>query len=383
MSGETVYTGHLVTVNGEDISVRSSRNGSCYSSFELLRAKTSDSSELRLTAPQNLIVIDSIKSGKGRTLDNDFYSIVVKPVLDMIGYEHTVIKTKSHDTVSQIAKELNVNESHTVIFISGDTSISEFLNNLSTKSVFNSEQGKAELCILPLPMGTGNAWASSLSHVDPVQSFGKYIRGSLTLESFPLYRAVFPDDYSIVFFIIFSLGFHANMLHACENPELKKMGTERFRRAAETILQNYNLDHSITVEHSVGTYAYFALINTPNLELEYRPSPLSDALKSELHLLGYSSNLNTKKLTAKIMQGYQNKLGDYIQEDKNVTYRSFKSNFDIILNYPKDSPRHKFEICCDGTLINLLEHQRDDIYNKIHFEFLRHYSDFSLRVFHR
>lgn len=232
-------------------------------------------------------------------------------------------------------------------------------------------------------MGTGNAWASSLSHVNPIESFGSYIGGSLRLSSFPLYRALFPNNYSIVFFIIFSLGFHANLLHACEDPELKKIGTERFKMAAQKILQEYDLRLDISVGQFSNSYAYFAIINTTNLEQTYIPSPLSDPLKPELHILGYSSGLSTEKLTQEIMRGYQNKIGDGIGMTEGVTYRPLASNFDVVLDYPENSPAYKFEICCDGTLLNFSEQQLENAYsNKIQIEFLTCYSPFSLKVFH-
>lgn len=377
----TIETRHLVTIGDDEFSVKSCRSGSSYTSFELVMAKTGSKRRCNFTQPTNMVVVDSVQSGTGRTPANDFYAIVMEPVLSRLNVKHTIIKTMSRDSVSEFAEGLDVNEGHTVLFLSGDTSISEFFNSLPLSVSENAE--KSNLCILPIPMGTGNAWASSLSHVNPIESFGSYIGGSLRLSSFPLYRALFPNNYSIVFFIIFSLGFHANLLHACEDPELKKIGTERFKMAAQKILQEYDLRLDISVGQFSNSYAYFAIINTTNLEQTYIPSPLSDPLKPELHILGYSSGLSTEKLTQEIMRGYQNKIGDGIGMTEGVTYRPLASNFDVVLDYPENSPAYKFEICCDGTLLNFSEQQLENAYsNKIQIEFLTCYSPFSLKVFH-
>lgn len=380
---ETLVTkSHLATIGNEDYFVKTKKNGSKYLSFELISRSTSAVDYPKVTIPKNLVIVDSIYSGVGRPPEIDIYSIVIHPILERLNMKHTLIKTTSRDSVELFAKSISVDKPYTIIFISGDTSISEFLNSLPQKASKSSLQ-PFDLCLLPIPMGTGNAWASSLGYVSPVEAFGDFLKGSLTPCKFPLYKAIFPNGYSVVFFIIFSLGFHANLLHACANPKYEHMGDERFQMAGKEILEEYDLDLDISVNDLNNCYAYFVLINTPNLEVSYKPSPLSDPLEEELRLLGYSSKLNKERLQEKIMLGYKIKSKEDLPADENVTYKPLTNEFDIVLNYsPVNSPVYKFEICCDGLLFNLLDEQLEgEFCNKIHIEYVHQYSGFSLKVY--
>lgn len=372
---------HIITVGDEEFYVRSRKDGSKYTYFDLECSSTEHASNSQLTLPNetNLVVLDSVNSGVGRTEQNDFYKLVIKPLLDKLAVPHELIKTTSYDSVASFSKSLNPQENYTILVISGDTTISEIFNNLP--------QGPCtrQLCLLPLPMGTGNAWATSLGFISPVTAFRDFLTGRCKPNRIPLYKASFPNGYSIVFFIIFSLGFHANLLHACEDPKYATMGVEKFQIAAQTILENYDLALNISAGGITKSYAYFALINTPNLEATYKPSPLSNALEQELRLLGYSSRLEKSELVEKIMQGYRNKPNQDLVTNDNVIYKSIVEDFDITLNYsPKNSPRSKFEICCDGTLHNMLDYEPTDkceSSNRIHVKFLQDYSCFMLQVY--
>lgn len=379
---ETLVTkSHLATIGDEDYFVKTKKKGSKYLSFELISQNTTAEEYPRVAIPNNLVIVDSINSGIGRPPEIDIYSIVIHPILERLNMKHTLIRTTSRDSVELFAKSLSVDKFYTILFISGDTSISEFLNNLPQKA--SKSLQPFDLCLLPIPMGTGNAWASSLGYLSPIEAFGDFLKGSLTPCKFPLYKAIFPNGNSIVFFIIFSLGFHANLLHACANPKYEHMGNERFQMAGKVVLEEYELDLDISVNDSNNCYAYFALINTPNLEVSYKPSPLSDPLEEELRLLGYSSRLNKERLLEKIMLGYKTKSKEDLPVDENVTYMPLTSEFDIVLNYsPEDSPVYKFEICCDGLLFNLLDQQPEgEFCNKIHIEYVHRYSSFSLKVY--
>ncbi|QLL34844.1 hypothetical protein HG536_0H02190 [Torulaspora globosa] len=345
-------------------------------SFELEAVPATTRSDVPPVATGELVVIDSTASGKGRTAQDDFYQIVIGPVFEKLNLHHTLIKTTSRDSISSYARTLDTGRSYTVMLLSGDTSISELINNLPQRFC------GSELSVLPFPLGSGNAWASSLGFLDPAETLHSFLTGSLSSKHFPLYRAVFPNGYSIVFFIILSLGFHANMLHACEAPEYKRMGNERFREAGGRVLAQYDLDLGITAGGLTNSYSYFALINTPNLEPAYTPSPQSNPLRHELHVLAYSSSLGKDQLLASIMKGYRLKKGEELPKEAGTTYLPMTTDFDVKLNIdPEKAPRYKFEICCDGVLLNLLDLQSEDtVKNTIHIEFPHHYSGFNLKV---
>lgn len=357
------------------------KDGSKYISFQLekLNSRQNGKSPTR-SNESTLIVLDSINSGIGRNEDNNLYSIVIAPILEELNWEHGYFKTTSPESVKQFARSLDPLRDYEIWIISGDTTISEFYNNLPNKRT----PGKS-LRILPLPMGTGNAWANSLGFDSPITALKKYLNGKLSPRDIPLYSATFPNGYSIIFFIIFSLGFHANLLHACKDPKYAKMGAERFKIVAQLILENYDLDLNISLNGLQRSYAYFALINTPNLEATYKPSPHSNPLERELRLLGYSSSLDRSKLMEKIIQGYQNKPNEELPTNTDMIYKSITEDFTLTLNYSLEhSSRHNFEICCDGVLLNLLDYQSSDERipsNKIRFQFLNDYSSFRLQVY--
>ncbi|QLQ81961.1 hypothetical protein HG537_0G02150 [Torulaspora globosa] len=373
---ESIKRIRLACIGGQELYVVTRFVGSVRISFELESVSSSTGNDVKPNPIGELVVIDSTASGRGRTEQDDFYRIVMGPVFKKLNLQHTLIKTTSRDSISLYARSMDTSRSYMVMFLSGDTSVSELINNLP------DEFSGSDLLVLPFPLGSGNAWASSLGFMDPAETLRSFLNGSLPSRDFPLYRAVFPNGYSIVFFIILSLGFHANMLHACEVPEYKRMGNERFREAGGQVLAHYDLDLGITVGGLTNSYSYFALINTPNLEPAYMPSPQSDPLKHELHVLAYSNNLGKDQLLASIMKGYELKKGDALPKEAGITYLPMTADFDVKLNIdPDNAPRYKFEICCDGVLLNLLDLQSEDtVKNIIHIEFLRRYSGFNLKV---
>lgn len=378
----------LISFNGLHYSVNIEFEGNKYKSFQL-KTNSSENSDPAISDPAVyslesntvLTVIDSIKSGTGRTNENDLCNNVIVPILSALGVTFQVLKTTSCKSVGEFAQTIDRNYNHIIIVISGDTSISELLNNLPTS---DSKARESQLCLLPLPMGTGNAWASSLKLKCPIQTFRGFINKRLSPKIFPLYRAIFPNKKSSVFFIILSLGFHANLLHLCNDRRFTSMGVERFQIASKEIFDNYNLTYQIKIPGIIdGKFSYFAVINTPNLEPYYMPSPSSDPLNSELHVIGYSASLKRDQLLQRIMKGYSNKPGDSLIDD-GVTYKPIDGDFEIIVkDDPSKSPKTTFEICCDGQLLNLLDlHSAGaSSENKITVKFLKDYSCFNLKVF--
>lgn len=296
-----------------------------------------------------LLVIDSVHSGRGRTPNTDFAEIVVRPFFDVSETKYQLIKTTCSDSINRLATNLDTNCEYTILFLSGDTSISEFLNHLPSKH--------KQISIFPIPLGTGNAWASSLKLKDPGRAFSYFVNGSLKSTQFPLYKAIFSEDYAVKFFIILSMGFHANLLHLCQKPSYQKMGVERFKKASEEILENYDLDNMITLPGIISAhFSYFALINTTHLEPNYIPSPSSDPLESGLHLLGFESGLGKNELLCRVKRGYTNNVGTDIRQ-RGTIYINLPKTFDIMVENSKSESR-KYEICCDGQLINLLDHHK-------------------------
>lgn len=305
-----------------------------------------------------IIIIDSIKSGIGRNSENDFYQIVMKPILNKLEISHLYLKTDNSHSIADFAQKLDINSNYTISFLSGDTSISELINNLPQR--IHSPSRTIE--IIPIPMGSANALANSLDLTDPIQAFDLFLQKSHQISQFPLYKIIFPNGKETIFFIIFSMAFHANLLHLCTLDEhYSKLGVERFRLASDEILKNYNLNLNLKLSLKdlsspptiQSNFAYFAILNTPKLEATYIPSPKSNPLNNELHILGYSSALSEEELTTDILKGYNLKKNDDLNGN-GILYHAVSSDFDIIVESisNKDS-RYMFDTCCDGILDNL------------------------------
>ncbi|CCK69753.1 uncharacterized protein KNAG_0C06610 [Huiozyma naganishii CBS 8797] len=356
----TTVRKHLVDFCGERISVEIDKDGSKYTKFALLSEPCpQECAPPQLFTRENLIVLDSVHSGTGRTSGNDITVNVIEPVLRRLHARYQVVKSQNSKSVAEFGNQLDPTQSYTILFVSGDTSVSEFFNGVGA----GVPSPRSSLTILPIAMGTGNALANSLNLNCPVEAFASFLRGELVTAEFPLYRAILPDgETSVVFFIVLSLGFHANLLHAAENEKYKSMGVERFQEASGDILQNYKLQEQITLDKQgvAGSYAYFALVNVPNLEASYIPSPQSDPFKHELHLLAYSSSLNRKQLLERIMAGYKNRRGDELTADPYTTYKRISEGFEIKLQNKQEGPNDPaFELCLDGQLYNLLQYKSD------------------------
>ncbi|KAK5781280.1 uncharacterized protein PWA37_004712 [Arxiozyma heterogenica] len=365
---------YLITISNTSYYVLVTKDGSKYIKFELVEEKTNlNDNAMDLDNPflNNLIVLDSIKSGIGRNKDNDLFEIVIFPILQKLNIKYNYIKTNDSQCISNWTSTFQPDTfvtMTTVFFISGDTSISEFLNSLSTQKI-GIEQ--TYINILPLAMGTANALANSCGLNCPIVTLNLFLTNSLSSDCFPLYKVIFPDDSSKIFFIIFSMGFHANLLHKTTlDPFYSKMGVEKFQLASKYIFENYDFKIPITVKYSIKNnnndgppllilddlWSYFILINVPYLEENYIPSPESDPFKSELHVLGYLSKLSKSDLYNRIMKGYSNCIGDKI-DFLDTRYEPVNRDIAIKLSPVNGNclPKYCYEICCDGLLFNLLD----------------------------
>lgn len=372
MSSIETVEKNLIKFNNIQYKVSITKDGSKFKKFELSPPiQIENFSSLHSNTPktfletdassfmQNVIILDSIKSGIGRDPDIDIANIIILPILSLINCSYKYYASDSRHFISSnfINKLSNFKKGSnvTILIISGDTSISELINGLT-----DNLNDKLHLNFLPIAMGTANALANSIKLNCPIEAFSKFISMKLTSKPLPLYKAIFPDNSSTIFFIIFSMGFHANLLHLTNNLKYKSMGLERFHIAAIEILQNYKLSNNITVtdsSHPPNTifqhsFAYFALIAMPNLETTYIPSPRSNVIESELHALGHLDALTTETLTARIMQGYKNKIGDDLDQPGTV-YTPISNDCEVLLNINEDEPSYRSEVCLDGLLYNL------------------------------
>ncbi|ODV62012.1 uncharacterized protein ASCRUDRAFT_7460 [Ascoidea rubescens DSM 1968] len=334
---------------------------------------------------RKIIVLDSIHSGKGRSSSSDPYQQLLKILFNSenLNVDHDYYKTDSIDFISNFSSNLlkAIDSSNklpvTLIIISGDTSINEFVNNLPHIPDFQND-----ILISVLPLGSGNALASELNIIDPIDSIKKLISNSSKGSKLPLYNATFSDGSylflnpeikvsSFNFFLIFSWCFHASLVADSEDPSLKSKGVERFQIAANYNLnkkiQTYNCDLSINDQQiaSNSNYSYFILSAVKNLQDNFNISPLSNLLNQDLYLLlmHYNNDIdgqsNNKNLLNVMNQAFNN--ANHIDDTnffksnqldyyKIKDYKNHNNDFQINLKI-NESEKNMCRVCLDGTII--------------------------------
>lgn len=339
-------------------------------SYKLIKANDrSTDCFLKFDRDTQIIVIDSVKSGTSRNDRSDLYKLVIEPLFQSLGVEYKYIKTESENSIRDFARRTSFQSGfkYDILFLSGDTSISEFINALATTIL---RSAKYRISILPVPLGSGNALATSLGFKTPLQALITYLNSNKKCSPLPLYDAQLPNSTSMIFFIILSLGFHANLLHCAEDPKYKSMGVERFQVASKTVFESYDLNVGIAVNGLQSqSYSYFAVIAAPNLEPTYKPSPKSSVLKKELHILGYKAGICLEDLQDKIMRGYHNKDGEDIQEIGTI-YQCFQKNLELSIKTGHNAPKYRYDMCIDGYLLNLEDCNSKDNEYKILIRFI-------------
>lgn len=311
-----------------------------------------------------VLVIDSIKSGKGRILPSstansdapetisNIYDEVIRPILNIINVKHTYYRTETETSIAKFSsllgstKQVDGSQKQvTLIILSGDTSIHEFVNNLSSSKGAKSQR---ELNFGIIPLGTGNAFALELGITNPIEAVLNIFSNSFAetdklaelelntvkkIKPFTLYEATFSkgsyyynsNDSSeknreylekLKFFVVLSWGFHAAIVADSDSPQLRQLGNDRFKVAAldniNHIKQEYKgevyirdqTDSSNIQEESnqnqknlkkdrwhflsndpIGHYSYFLISLVNSLEPGFKISPSSDFLKSQAYVI--------------------------------------------------------------------------------------------------
>lgn len=293
---------------------------------------------------QQVIVIDSIHAGKQQKTNATFYLSLLLPLFSFLGVDHLYWKTTDANSIRSFADKVQSNS--LVIFLSGDTSVSEFVNQLQIR-----EEVIDDITVLPFPLGSGNAIANSIGLVTPLKSIEAFISG--TKSHLPLYKASFKNAQlldgttidSVYFLIVFSWGLHATLIYRSDRPEMRlKYGNERFAMAAKEISQ---LDpHFIT--QSGDDLSYLLLTSLPKLEATFTISPNSNPFIDELHLIEIP-HVAPARLMEVVMKGYDN--GNHINENE-VSYNAIKEYpWELQINSQMD-PNFCY-ICVDGSIFRM------------------------------
>ncbi|KAG7926756.1 hypothetical protein KL925_003041 [Ogataea polymorpha] len=237
----------------------------------------------------NVVVLDSVKSGN-RVSTKDVYKQLLLPLLDSWNLSHRYIATTSPETSRQVAASIGAAPT-LLILISGDTTITELVNSVAST---------ATVTLLTVPMGTGNAFAHSVGLSTPLEAVQALTGG--TAHPLRLYEAVFEPGsrllaqghtqpvLSLRFLVVGSWGLHACLVADSDSPELRKLGNERFKVAAQHILEKNPVFHGsfrtdgLAVEDHAAL-SYFVVAAVPRFEATFEISPASDPAENALHVV--------------------------------------------------------------------------------------------------
>ncbi|KAI3404619.2 hypothetical protein KGF56_002564 [Candida oxycetoniae] len=333
-----------------------------------------------------VLIIDSLKSGTGRSDDKDISRSLIEPLFQLLEIEFTLFKTKTARSIEEIAKSLEpVNT--TVIFISGDTSITEFINGLGK---IQDDFKPVSISIFPIPAGTGNSFALSLGLANQLSAVAQLFK-STQLSPLYLYNLKLPQgSYHLVqneaknlinsnmrFIVVFSWAFHASLVADSDTPNLRKYGLKRFQIAAQNNLsrvQEYQGDVIIKSasgreEIIKGPFAYWLLTPAQKFEPTFEISPRGNILENCLYLVAFRTKEEERK-----KDNSSSGTGNYIMdimtevydggkhiENPNVIYKKINKGdcVNLLTKNSKELQQRRF--CVDGSIIALPETNNHEI----------------------
>lgn len=327
----------------------------------------------------DIYVIESVTAGNSHP-SSSFYQSTLKKVFAQFGILHSYFQTKTVDSIPDFAKSFNGN--HTIpasnkrylfIFLSGDTSIFEFINSFYFQ--YEDTNKIPHVTILPFPHGTGNALCHSLkihNNLIGIKKLFQFNEVHLPLYQFQSPNEIesinsslsnFTNNDSILFMVVASWGLHSALVYESDKSEMRsKYGSERFRVAATKILETnpifkgelINNSTYILFDKAKNTWepsslsikqnlSYFLLAAVSNLEKTFEISPHSIVERNELHVVAipYTSSTTIMSL---MDVAYNN--GSHIKSNL-VYYEPVTSSFTLKIDDAMD-PSLSI-ICLDGS----------------------------------
>ena len=303
-----------------------------------------------------VVVVDSVKSGTGRSSGTDIYGKILGPIFKDIGLDHEYIKTKSPTSIEELALELP-KEQTLVVFLSGDTSINEFVNGLSGA---DSDDG-TQLVVFPVPVGTGNSLLLSLGLDDLVVALKRLFDDDATIKPLYTYQGEFPPGSFITsqdikvreltsplrFLVVLSWAFHAAIVADSDTPMLRKFGVARFKMAAMKNLASGGLYKATTSVNGssidIAQYGYWLVTPARKFEQTFVILPEGDVLKNELYLVAFSKQQDIMTIMNQVYDnGAHATNGD-------VIYRKLTEDDKLDLELGVADSR----FCVDGSIVRV------------------------------
>lgn len=356
-----------------------------------------------------LAVIESTKAGR-HSLYSSFYKAILKPLFSALGIRHSYLQTTSASSLQEYAAAADLSRPSAkllYLFLSGDTSIFEFVNCLFPRVQDAGFTGSSapEIIVLPFPHGTGNALCNSLKLFNDIESIKALFR--LRPRHLPLYQlqshtklesknpslAKFSQEKSIFFLVVASWCLHSTLVFESDKPEMRaKYGSERFRIAAMKILEknpvfkakitiqpdgeslSYNDDSrswssftpKTTSLEQVIDLSYFLLAAVSNFEKTFMISPHSVVAEERLHLLAIP-HIPADDIMALMNAAYDS--GKHIQDNR-VYYSPLEKSSSLELSISDEMDPSLSTICLDGSSWEVKGNDRKLTFSTVQQSFL-------------
>ena len=330
-------------------------------------------------------IIVSVLSGTN--LATSFYENVIKPLLVHLEAinSYTVHLTTSAKTVSELTKNVFLpaaKEGHSqqIILLSGDGGIVDIVNELlATDGELSTGYKQPEISLIPL--GTGNSLAhSSRITKDDTIGLSSWLTGHP--HNLPLFKVDFSHDNEGAALlvdegrqkeallsrstketclwgaVVFSWGFHAQIVADSDTAEFRKNGIDRFKVAAHEALfpadgsGPHKYKGSVAVKRknqtnwtSIGEeWSYVMGTLVSNLEEKFIISPRSEPFNNTLRLVHFGAKSGDEIIR---IMGLAYQGGKHIG-DAEVGYEEDLLEFMITFREEEDKWRR---VCVDGKII--------------------------------
>ncbi|KAL4889299.1 ATP-NAD kinase-like domain-containing protein [Aspergillus ambiguus] len=332
----------------------------------------------------NIHFVISTHSGTG--LAETYYDNVLRPLISHVGLlDYKVHKTRSEKSVTELCQSTFIpcaeaGLPQTIVFLSGDGGVVDTIdtfyksaNHLLTPPI-----------IALIPMGTGNAMASSMGLLaNPAAGLVSLLRG--VPKPLPTLAASFSTGAQYVTDegrtrvpivedamnhqppkvyggVVASWGMHASLVADSDTVEYRKYGAERFKMAANELLypsdgsETHRYVGSITLtrrDSQTGNECTTALDNkdhmyvlvtlVPRLEKDFLISPETRPLDGSLRLVhfGPTSPENAMRLMGCAYQG-----GRHVNEE-GVSYVEIEK---LRIDFHEPDERWR-RVCIDGKIV--------------------------------
>jgi diacylglycerol kinase family enzyme len=331
-------------------------------------------------------IVVSVLSGKCQA--ESFFDGVIAPLLDQfnVSNHYQVHKTTSTSSVIELSRNIllpaaRAGRKQRILLLSGDGGIVDVINELL--SVEDQSDAYTPPVVSLIPMGTGNALAHSTKIFDATNGLASWLRGQP--RDLPLFRVTFShdregaklladegrkkenlaqctsDDSYFWGAVVFSWGFHAQIVADSDTPEFRKHGAKRFQMAAQEALFRsdssgpHHYRGSVKVQQQGGdkTISWAKLGNdehcyvlgtlVSNLEETFTVSPGSTPLNGTIRLVHIGPESGEEIMR---IMGLAYQQGKHV-DDKKVDYVEV-DGFSVRFEEEEEKWRR---VCVDGKII--------------------------------